>query len=538
MQGSIFAAASIVSRIIGLVYRIPMQRIIGDVGMDFYSSAFEVYSILLIISSYSLPTAVSKLVSARMERGHRRNAFRLLRGAFLFAFLTGGTAGLVVWFGAKFITREILSTPLAVFSLKVLAPCLLITAVLGVIRGYFQGLGTMVPTAVSQIVEQIVNAVVSVAASYYLVSYGRRLGRVLGDPDRIGSAYGAVGGTLGTVSGAAAGFLFILFLYFLYRSVLIRQVRKDKTARVESAGRICAVLLLTVVPVLLSSTIYNISSFLDTGIFKKLALGQGIDPGEISVWWGKYTGKYKLLINVPISIASALAASSVPALSASFARRDAGRIQGQIDSAIRFSMVIALPCTVGMGVLAKPILTLLFRDNTDLAANMLRFGCIAIAFYSLSTLSNGILQGINRLSVPVINAVLALGLHLVALVLLVSVFHLRIYAVIWANVIYALLMCVFNQIGIHRATGYRMDFLGVLLKPALASCLMGVVVFGVYFGLSLLLGNTIATALSIVVGIFVYFLFLLLFKTMREEELQRFPGGRYLVRLGRMMHLL
>ncbi len=139
VQGSILAVASIISRIIGLIYRIPLKSIIGDIGNDYYGTAMEIYSILLLISSYSLPLAVSKLVSTRMAKGQRKNAYRIFRGALLFAFVSGAAASLIVYFGADFITTYIVRTPLSIFALKVLAPTLFVVAVLGVIRGFFQG---------------------------------------------------------------------------------------------------------------------------------------------------------------------------------------------------------------------------------------------------------------------------------------------------------------------------------------------------------------------------------------------------------------
>ena len=201
VQGSILAIASIVSRIIGLLYRIPMTNIIGDTGNSYYSAAFEIYNILLIISAYSLPLAVSKLVSARVSKGQRKNAYRIVKGALLLATGTGLTASLILFFGASFFTN-MLNTPLSIFALKVLAPTILVVAVLGVLRGFFQGLGTMMPSAISQIIEQIVNAIVSIAAAYILYGYGARIGAVLGNKEKYGSAYGAAGGTLGTNMGA------------------------------------------------------------------------------------------------------------------------------------------------------------------------------------------------------------------------------------------------------------------------------------------------------------------------------------------------
>ena len=142
VQGSILAVASIISRIIGLLYRIPLTAIIGDIGNDYYGAAMEVYSILLLISSYSLPLAVSKLVSTRVAKSERKNAYRLFKGALIFALISGTIAALIVYFGAEVITVYLVKTPLSIFALKVLAPTLLIVAVLGVVRGFFQGMGT------------------------------------------------------------------------------------------------------------------------------------------------------------------------------------------------------------------------------------------------------------------------------------------------------------------------------------------------------------------------------------------------------------
>ncbi len=537
LQGSILAVASIISRVIGLVYRIPMQRIIGDVGMSYYGISFEIYSILLLVSSYSLPLAVSKLVSARMAKGQRKNAYRFLRGAFLFALLTGSAAGLIVWFFAGPITR-FLQTPLSYFSLKLLAPCLLVVALMGVMRGFFQGLGTMVPSAVSQIIEQIINAVVSVAASYFLFQYGSRLGRVLGDPEKYGSAYGAAGGTLGTLSGAIIAFIFIVIIFLLYRILLKRQMKRDRSIQMEGYGEIIHLLILTIVPVLLSTTIYNVSAIIDVGIFKKVSVAMGYTQLDLDSVWGKYSGKYRLLINVPISIASALAASSVPALSASHAKEDHKRMQTQINAGTRLAMLIAIPCAVGLGVLASPIMELLFNDTSEIAARMMQVGCISVVFYSLSTLSNGILQGINRMRVPVFNAIVSLGAHIALLYLLLYVFDLGIYAVIYATAFYALLMCVLNQLAIKRYAGCGIRAVSVFIKPLAASAVMGGAIFGIYKLVRIVFGNAVSSIVAILAGIFIYFIVLLLIRGVSETDLRKLPKGELLVAFAKKLHLM
>ena len=205
-----------------------MTDIIGDLGNSYYGSAYEVYSIMLIISSYSLPLAVSKLVSAQVAKGNKRMAYQVFKGAMLFAVISGTLFALLVYFGAGFFAETYLKTPNCIFALKVLAPALLIVAVLGVLRGFFQGLGTMMPSAISQIVEQIVNAIVSVWAAYMLFGYGKRIGGVLGDPEHYAAAYGAAGGTLGTNLGSVFGLLFMIFVFIVYMTVFKRQIRRER----------------------------------------------------------------------------------------------------------------------------------------------------------------------------------------------------------------------------------------------------------------------------------------------------------------------
>ncbi len=538
VQGSILAVASIVSRIIGLLYRSPLTAILGDLGNDYYSTAYEIYSLLLLISSMSLPLAVSKMVSARMSQGRVRDAYRVFHAAIGFAVCTGLAAGLVVFFFADYFAA-ILKTPFCVFALRVLAPTLFIVAVLGVIRGFFQGLGTMMPSAISQIIEQIINAIVSVGAAYYLFRYGAKIGAVLGDTEEYSAAYGAAGGTLGTGVGAFAGLLFVLFVFLLYRRVLKRKIRRERGASKESYRTILRVLILTVIPVLLSTTLYNLSAIVDQGIFKNIAGLQGYTTDEIHTFWGVFGGKYRVLINVPISISSAVVSASVPAITASFAGRDMHGVSEKIGNAIHYGMIIAFPCAVGLGVLASPVMQLLFGDSSDLAAHMLQVGQISVIFYSLSTLSNGILQGINQMRLPVRHSLFALIAQALLLVGLMEFADLNIFAVIWANTFFAFLMCLLNGYSIYKNIGFRTDLKKSFLIPAICSALMGVIVYLVYQALQTLCGvNAISTVISIMMGAGIYFVTMLLLKGMDEQSLLAFPGGRKLITLGRKMHLL
>ena len=433
-----------------------------------------------------------------------------------------------------------MKTPYSIFAVRVLIPTLLIVAILGVLRGFFQGLGSMMPSAISQILEQIANAIVSVWAAYVLYKYGMKVGAILGNQENYAAAYGAAGGTLGTGVGAFVALVFSCFVLFAYIHVYKQQMNKEGAKKVDSYSYIFHMLIVTIIPVLLSTTIYNCNTLVDMAIFKNIANTQGYSANQISIWNGVYTGRYRTLINVPISIASALAASSVPAITAAYTKKNMDEVHVQINSAIRFVMLIAIPCAVGMGVLAGPILDVVhLSDESGLAEVMLRYGAVSIVFFSLSTLSNGLLQGINRMKEPVKNAAIALVLHVIVLVVLMFAFKLNIYAVIYANAAFGLIMSILNALSLRKYAGYKQEVMKTFLIPALSAAGMGAIVFGVYkLFMYILRINLIATIISIGVGVVVYFVILLLAKGVTESELRRLPKGHLLVALAKKAHLL
>ncbi len=539
IQGSILAAASIISRIIGMIYRIPMTNILTDTGNGFYSVAYEVYNIALLLSSYSLPLAVSKLVATRVSRGERRNAWMVFKCAMLFALAVGIVFSVLLYLGAGFITGSIMNSPMSVYALQVLAPALFILAVMGVIRGYFQGLGTMVPTAASQIVEQIVNAIVSVTAASWLYKKGLEAVAESATADELlPYGYGAAGGTLGTSMGALAALLFLAFVLFSYRKVLRKQMHRDKTRRTDEPREIYRLLIITIVPVALSTLIYNLSTSVDQGIFNAVLKGKGYTLEEYSSLWGIFSGKYKLLVNVPVAIASAVSSSVIPGLTIAVRNKAHTDVSEKINTAIRFTMVITIPCAVGLAVLAEPVLRLLFTDVSQTAIRLMQTGSIAVVFYSLSTLTNGILQGINRMRVPLTNAVISLVTHIIVLFILLQYFELGIYAQLIAFILFGLMMCVLNAFGISRNIDYVQEVKRTFVIPSCASLIMGIVTFGLYTLLAGLIGFRVAVVIAIGVAVVLYAVLLLVMKGFTRAELLSMPKGDLIVRVVEKCHLM
>lgn len=536
VQGGILAIAGVITRIIGMIYRIPVMNIIGTEGNGYYAAAYQVYSIMLLISSYSLPLAISKLVSARISKEQYKNAHKIFRGGILFAFITGGIACIAVFFGAEFFAGTIMSEPMSYIALRVFAPTLLIVAIMGVIRGYFQGMGTMVPTAVSQIIEQIINAVVSILAAKYLFSYGQKVAAVLRE-DSFAPAYGAAGSTIGTSSGALVGLLFLIIVLSLFGSSLKHQMNKDESRLNESYQSILYVIVITVIPVILSTAMYNLSDILDNGIFNKVMTLQGMGKEKTSIW-GIYSGEYKLLMNVPIALSNAMSASTVPTLTSCLAAGNMKGAKKKVAAAMRFTMMIAFPCAVGLGVLALPVMSMLFEEGYELAAKLMQVGCVSIIFFSASTLSNGVLQGMSRMKIPVRNAAISLVVHVIVLFVMLNNFHLGIYAVVYANILFAVMMSVLNHLAIRKYLRYRQEIARTFIIPAISSIIMGVFIFLFYKLFRINLSNMISTILSILLGAIVYFVAILRLRGIREEEILSIPAGGMIVSIAKVLHLL
>lgn len=539
IQGSILAAASIIVRLIGIAYRIPMVNIIGDEGMGYYGTAFNVYNIALLLSSYSLPLAVSKMVSARLAGKQYRNAERIFKSALFYATVVGAAAAAIIWFGADFFAREVFFMPYASFALKTLAPTVWIMAYLGVFRGYFQGRGTMVPTAASQIFEQIINAIVSVAAGSILFNEALKT-EILkeGTGSGLSNAWGAAGGTIGTGAGALTALLFLLLLFFLCRSSFLRQVKRDRSGRLESYGTILRVLFFTVVPVILSSVIYNVNSVLDNGILAYNFSTAGRTE-EFTALWGIYTGKYHLLINVPMAMSNALSSSLIPSISQAAAVGDRRMMRARTAMAIRFSCIIAIPSTVGLTVLAGPVNNLLFSGDNSVAIQMTIYGSLAVVFYSISTVTNAVLQGIDKMRLPIIHALISLVLHLAALELFFYGFDLGIYSMVYANILFAVFMCILNAVSLKKHLKYRQEIRKTILLPAAASAVMGAAAFGAYQLFYRVCGsNLISTVFSILLAILVYGVLLIKFGCLDQDELRRMPGGTRLLGLLKRVRLM
>ena len=540
-HGGILAAASIFVRFIGMIYRIPMVNIIGSEGNGYYSTAYSVYNILLLLSSYSLPLAVSKLVSARTAVGKWKETKRIMMAAFVFAAAVGLVFSLVTFFLADFFCTKVMGSPRAAIALKWLAPTVFIMAVLGVLRGFFQGLQTMIPTAMSQVLEQIANAFVSVGMAASLFQYGKELSAATGDATFAG-AWGAAGGTIGTGAGAFVALLFCTMLFFLYRPNFNSNIHQDPNTKVRPYTRIMRTLVLTAVPIIISTAAYNAIDIIDVVIFNHSMKRIGYTVSEYTAVWGDYNSAFMILIHLPVAFASAIASALVPSLSAAFAEEDRELVLSKISVTLRTVLLIALPFSFGMMAIGGNLAKLLFPSIAPEAEKYLIAGGFAVLFYSLATVTNAILQGLSRLDKPVVHNLISLAVHVALMFFFLYVLKLEIFGVIIAYMLFGLVTSALNLWSIYRITGYLPEPVQDIAIPAGASFAVVLVCLVVSFVISRFTvgkaGNLLIVLLSFIAGLALYFFLIFRLHCVNSADLLEMPGGKKMIRVLKKARLM
>ena len=542
MQATILAVASIVSKLIGMLYNIPFANILSTEGNGYYGAAQTIYALVLLIATFSIPSAVSKIMAERIEKGEYRNVKRIFNGSLIYVFVVGGIAAILTYVFAPVLVKE---TSNAVLSLRILTPTIFLSGFLSVYRGYFQAYGNMVPTSISQIVEQIFNAIVSIVAALVFMQWATAMGM-----EDETAKYGAAGGTLGTGAAVLAGLIYMMILFQKEKKELKVKIKEDKISKLMSYREVFKLLLMIATPIIFSSFIYNINVTLDMKIFFKILDSMGTSEEMIASQYALYNRYYLVLANIPIAMAAAVASAVIPSVSSAYATNNPKECNRKIGQSLQLTMVLTIPCAVGLAVLSKPIVRLIYKSlseqDTKVVAVLLILGGVSIVLYGISSVTNGVLQGIGKVNLPVISAATALVLHVFLLVPLVRYTKLGIYSMIFATAFYALIVVIMNQHAVKKYLNFKIDWKQTVWVPLSSAIVMGVVAGLLYKGLYLLCGNimgnylanAVATLVSVVIAAGSYFIAMIKIGGYTQEMLEAFPKGALLANLAAKLHLI
>ena len=420
---------------------------------------------------------------------------------------------LIMWFGCDWIAVRLYNNPEAAEGIRFLGPTIWIVSLMSVVRGYFQGMNNMKPTAISEVIEGFLHAVFSVVLAFAMFS--------------LGISWSVTGGILGTGIGAVGGLIFLILCYIRHRRIS-EEGKANLERASESSMSIYSQMLRLMIPIVLASTIFSLKSMLDASLFGKLMIAKGYEGEAVVAMRGIYTGKFVVLINLPISIGDSLGAASVPSVAASRALGRYDELKERLCGVVKTVLIVSIPCAFGLAALGKPVLRMLF-SSSYLGGELFWVGSFAVVFYCVNHVATGILQGLNQPQLPMRHAFIGVAITCILNVLFISVMDLNIYALPLNALVFSGILMVMNMRSAVRLCKVKVNFWEMVKKPMLCGGLMAIICIIVYVLVFAIFGsNLIATVGSVGIGAVSYFVLLVNLGGVTDADMDNLPMGRFL----------
>lgn len=518
--------AQVLVKVLGLVYRILIVGAegFGDVGNGYYATGYQIYMVLLAISSMGIPNVLSKMVSERVAKEDYIGAKRIFKASLCLFVSFGAVLGILLFAFSDFIASEFLKASGVKYTLIVLSPAIPLVSASAVLRGYFAGLGSMKANSTSQVVEQFFNCVMSVGFVYACVGKD--------------TAVMAAAGNLSTTLACLTAVVY-LALYYKTRRKDIKTLCNAQTAPTENipAKKLVWVILSVSIPFSISSLISTANSAIDTVTVSRCIqnvfapfISDSLELERRAMELYGILQKAETITHLPMAVSSTLYAAMVPVVSAAFAKRDMEAANRKISSSVFLSSLVICPCMGGLVVLADPILHMLYPSVPD-GALILQLLVITLPLCTLTYILNGVLYGAGKLKVPAIALGIGAIVKLILNIALISIPSLNIYGAVISTITYQTVVFIIETVVVYKTIKIKLDYKKSFLKPALSALVMSGAVFGAYAIFSKFAGNTISTVLSVGVGVVVYAAALFLFKTFTKEDVLEFPKGEKIAKL-------
>lgn len=509
---AILAIAGLLCKIIGAFFRVPLYNLLGD-GMAYYEAVYPFYSALLVVSTSGVPSAISRMVAECVAVNDYAGAKRVFRKAQLLLLIIGVVSAAFLFFGAEWLSQSVKVGEGAKYAFRALAPAVLFVSFMCSYRGYLQGLQRMTGTAVSQLIEQAVKLIAGLILAGILLPKG---------PE-----FGAMGALLGI---GLSEFLAMIVIALFYRNSCKVSLSVDADAvPAKRNERIIADLLAIAVPVTIGGCIMPITGIIDSNLIVSTLLKIGFTLEEANMRFVALRTNVTTIINMPAVITIALCMSLIPAVGAARKRNDMDEVKSLTVTGIKFATIVGFPCAAGLFVVGGTVIDFLYTITPDrllIATQLMRIASIGVAFLSLVQTLTGIIQGMGKQYVPVIN--LAIG-AVVKVILMLTV--MRIPSVNINGAALSTMMCyvvagTLDFIYLIRLTGIKPNWFDLIGKPFLASVIMAVTVWGIdSFAGKIVSSAAIRTLFAVGAGIVIYLIMAVVLRFFNEADLERIPGG-------------
>lgn len=521
MQGVMTLIFSqIAIKLLGLIYTLYLtnREGFGDKGNGIVAAGYQIYALLLTISSIGVPNAISKLVSERVAVGDHKGAHRIFKIAFATFSVIGLLGSLILFVGASVIANYWLQIPESEMTLVALSPAIFFVAISSVMRGYFNGRQNIKATARSQSLEQVFKTSLTII-----------LVEIIAIISHISTQWMAGGATLATTLATMAGFGYLYLYYQTRKNEIASEIKTTVNYKYERVSVIIKRILLVSIPIALTAIMSSINKNIDSFTVVRSLKNFMSEDMAISQY-GILGGKVDMLTSLPLSINVAFSTALVPAISAAKARKDMKTITQRTSFSLMISMLIGLPCAIGMCIFAGPILNLLF-PNASAGETILQISALTIIFTILDQTINGALQGYGKLMIPTISLGCGVFAKLVLNLILVPIPEIGVNGAAIASVVCHLVAFLIAITSLKRNIKLDLTFSKFVIKPILATAIMGICSYFIY---SMLLGIMIAklaTIISILVAIIIYILAIIALKTFSKDEILVLPYGEKMYKI-------
>lgn len=512
--------SQVLIRVLGLVYRIYLtnRQGFGDTGNALYSAGYQIYSLLLLLSSIGIPSAVAKLVSEKVTLGDYKGAVKTFKVSLMVVSCAGLIGSLLLFLGAGFISDIVLKIPDSRMTIMAIAPSVFFVAISSVIRGYFNGRNTMKPTANSQSLEQILKTIFTIIFV-----------EIAAAATSTNTVYMAVAANLATTFSVISSFVYI-FLYFRHRAKFINQeMRSQVEYRPERKKKILKRVLSVAIPISLTSIIISINKTIDA-ITVPRSLMTFLSYADAMSIYGVLSGKVDTIGGLPLSFNTAFSVALVPELAALKAMNDKVGIAKKISLSMLLTILIAFPCTVGLYIFAQPILDLIF-PNANFGAYILAGYAFTIVFTMLGQNMNAALQGLDKLKTPVIALAVGSFVKFLANIILVPIEGIGIYGAIIGSILCYSFVLGIELITLKKMINIKYDIVKLIIKPLIAAGIMGGVSYLIYTGLLHILVPKLATIIALFSAVVVYALCVVYLNILSEEEYLAMPKGNKIYKI-------
>lgn len=510
---TVLGLAGVICKLVGVLFSIPLQWMIGLEGLGVYNAVFPTYNLLLTISSAGLPVAVSRLVARSLAKDEPQNAKRVFRTALLLLSALGCIATLIILCGSGLLSQRV-KIPESELGFQLIAPCVALVCVLSAFRGFMQGQQNMTPTAISQLIEQVGKVVIALPLAH--------LGSVYGAESGMSAAYGAAGALLGTTIAEGAALVYMLLLYLRDRKRF--SALPQRTGASEGSADVMKQLLVISIPITIGACIVPLSQWIDSAMLMDRLQAAGSNYADAKKLYGLFTGTVIRIINIPTALALAVSMSLVPAISSAKALNDEETIRRQSDLGLRFAFLIGFPCSIGMSVLAESIMRFFYENTTEeayliIGGQLLAVSSLTIVLFTVVQATSSILQGLGKQRIPMYTLVAGVICKIALNYLLVGMPGVGIHGAPIASLVCYTVSLVPNLYYVIKYGKVRFNLMGWLVRPGVATAAMGLAVWALR---ELLPSHRLITLLQVAVGVAVYAVVALAVKAVTKDDLRSF----------------